>query len=61
VMRGGKRAAPAPTMDQIREQATRDLARLPEPLRKLEPFDYPVTIAEKLKALAVEADRAMKP
>ncbi len=61
VMRGGKRAAPAPTMEQIREQAARDLARLPESLRKLETFDYPVMIADKLKALAVEADRAMKP
>jgi nicotinate phosphoribosyltransferase len=61
VMRGGKRAVAAPTMEQIREQAARDLARLPEPLRKLEPFDYPVTIADKLKTLAAEADRAMKP
>jgi len=61
VMRGGKRALSAPTLTQIRDQAVRDLARLPEPLRRLEAFDYPVMIADKLKALAVEADRAMKP
>jgi nicotinate phosphoribosyltransferase len=59
VMRGGKRLAPAPTLAQIRERAARDLARLPEPLRKLEPgADYPVTIAPALKALADEIDSA---
>ena len=57
VMRGGKRVAPAPSLAQIRERAARELARLPETLRRLEPFDYPVTIADALKALAAEADR----
>jgi nicotinate phosphoribosyltransferase len=57
VMRGGKRVAPAPTLAQIRERAARDLARLPEPLRRLERLDYTVTISEALKALAAEADR----
>ena len=53
VMRAGKRIAPAPTLAQIRERATRDFARLPEPLRRLESgMEYPVTISEKLKALA---------
>jgi len=61
VMRGGKRVAPAPTLAQIRERATRELARLPEPLRRLEPgIDYPVTIADALKALAAEADKQLK-
>jgi nicotinate phosphoribosyltransferase len=60
VMRAGKRVAPAPTLTQIRERAARDLARLPEPLRKLEAFDYPVTIADALKALAREADSIIK-
>lgn len=61
VMRGGKRVAPAPTLAQIRERAARDLARLPAPLQRLEPgHDYPVTIADALKALAEEADRATK-
>jgi nicotinate phosphoribosyltransferase len=53
VMRSGKRVASAPTLAQIREHTTRELARLPEPLRKLETgTDYLVTISEKLKAVA---------
>ncbi len=56
VMRAGKRVGPAPTLAQIRERAARELARLPEPLRRLEPFDYPVTIADALKVAAAEAD-----
>jgi nicotinate phosphoribosyltransferase len=57
VMRGGKRLAPAPTLAQIRERAASELKRLPEPLRRLEYFNYPVTISEALHALAAEADR----
>ena len=60
VMRGGKRLAPAPTLDAIRERAKRDLARLPAPLAKLEPGSYPVAVADKLKALAAEADKLHK-
>jgi nicotinate phosphoribosyltransferase len=61
VMRGGQRIAPAPTLAQIRERAKADLARLPEPLRHLQQdVDYPVTVAEALKALAVEADQKTK-
>lgn len=57
VMRGGKRLAPAPTLDDIRARAARDLARLPEPLRRLEQgVTYPVTVADALVALAAEAD-----
>ncbi|RDV01056.1 nicotinate phosphoribosyltransferase [Undibacter mobilis] len=57
VMRGGERIKPAPTLAQIRERAARDLARLPEPLRQLQPGnDYPVKVADKLVALAKEAD-----
>jgi nicotinate phosphoribosyltransferase len=56
VMRNGKRLMPSPTLAQIRERAARDLARLPEPLRKLEPADYPVKVADALKALAKQAD-----
>jgi nicotinate phosphoribosyltransferase len=59
VMRGGKRLAPAETLAAIRERAARELARLPEPLRQLDPSAaYPVTVAEALKALAAQADRA---
>jgi nicotinate phosphoribosyltransferase len=57
VMRGGQRLAPAPTLAQIRERAAAELARLPEPLQRLEAFDYPVTISDTLKTLAAEADR----
>jgi nicotinate phosphoribosyltransferase len=56
-MRAGKRLAPAPTLAQIRERAARELARLPEPLRKLETgFDYPVQISDTLGALAKQID-----
>ena len=55
VMRGGKRLAPAPTLAQIREHATRELGKLPEPLRKLEAgMEYPVEISKALRALAAE-------
>ncbi|HEY6381425.1 MAG TPA: nicotinate phosphoribosyltransferase [Pseudolabrys sp.] len=55
VMRAGKRIAPAPTLSQIREHAARELARLPERLRRLEESDdYPVRLSEKLKTLAAE-------
>jgi nicotinate phosphoribosyltransferase len=57
VMRGGKRVAPAPTLAEIRERAAAELKRLPEPLKRLEAFDYPVTISDALKALAAEADQ----
>jgi nicotinate phosphoribosyltransferase len=58
VMRAGKRIAPAPTLAQIRERAARDLARLPEPMQRLEPgTGYEVTISDALKALAAEADK----
>jgi nicotinate phosphoribosyltransferase len=60
VMRGGKRLAPAPTLDAIRERAKTDLARLPAPLARLEPGSYSVTVADKLKALAAEADKLHK-
>lgn len=58
VMRGGKRLAPAPSLDEIRARAARDLARLPEPLRLLEQgVTYPVQVANALVKLAEEADR----
>jgi nicotinate phosphoribosyltransferase len=56
VMRAGKRIAPAPSLFQIREHAARELARLPEWLRRLEKSeDYPVRLSEKLKVLAAKA------
>jgi nicotinate phosphoribosyltransferase len=57
VMRGGKRRGPAPKLAQIRERAAAELKRLPEQLRRLEDFGYPVTISATLHALADEANR----
>jgi nicotinate phosphoribosyltransferase len=58
VMRAGRRLAPAPTLAQIREHAKHQLARLPEPLRRLEKSnEYPVRISDKLNALASQLDR----
>jgi nicotinate phosphoribosyltransferase len=57
VMRAGKLIAPSPTLAQLRERAAADLARLPEPLRQLQPsVSYPVKVADALTALAAEAD-----
>ncbi|HEX9071576.1 MAG TPA: nicotinate phosphoribosyltransferase [Pseudolabrys sp.] len=57
VMRAGKRIEPAPSLAQIRERAARELDRLPEPLRRLEPgINYPVQISEKLSVLAAQMD-----
>jgi nicotinate phosphoribosyltransferase len=61
VMRAGKRVAPAPTLTQILARAARDLARLPEPLKRLETgAAYPVTISDALKALAAQTDRSRR-
>ncbi|OYX79537.1 MAG: nicotinate phosphoribosyltransferase, partial [Bradyrhizobium sp. 35-63-5] len=61
VMRGGKRVGPAPALTEIRARAQADLARLPEPLRQLQQGDdYPVAVADPLKALAAEADKQTK-
>ena len=55
VMRAGKRIGPAPTLAQVREHTARELARLPEPLQRLEPgVNYPVQISEKLSTLAAQ-------
>jgi nicotinate phosphoribosyltransferase len=56
-MRSGKRVAPAPTLAQIREHTTRELARLPEPLKRLEAgTPYSVKVADALTALAAKVD-----
>jgi nicotinate phosphoribosyltransferase len=57
VMQGGKCLEPAPTLAEIRARAARDLERLPEPLRRLEPgASYPVEVSEALQRLAAEVD-----
>jgi nicotinate phosphoribosyltransferase len=61
VMQNGRRVGPAPTLDEIRRRAAREFARLPEPLRRLEPgTTYPVEVAEELKDLAAEVDRRLQ-
>jgi nicotinate phosphoribosyltransferase len=60
VMRNGKRTLPAPSLDAIRARAKRELERLPEPLRRLQPGTiYPVEVAPELVALAAEVDRRL--
>jgi nicotinate phosphoribosyltransferase len=57
VMRDGRRLAPSPSLDEIRLRAKRELERLPDSLRRLEPgATYPVKIAEDLITLAGAVD-----
>ncbi len=61
VMQGGRRLRPAPSLDDIRRHAKRELERLPEPLRRLEPgTTYPVEVADELVQLAAEVDRRVQ-
>jgi nicotinate phosphoribosyltransferase len=61
VMRNGRRLRPAPPLADIRARVTRELERLPEPLRRLQAdTTYPVEIADELKALAAAVDRRMQ-
>jgi nicotinate phosphoribosyltransferase len=58
VMRAGRRTAPSPALAEIRSRAGRELQRLQEPLRRLEPgAAYPVEVARALVDLAGEVDR----
>ncbi len=60
VMRGGERVGAAATFAEIRAHAQQELARLPEPLRRLEPgASYPVEVAPRLAELAAEVDRRL--
>lgn len=59
-MRDGRRVAPAPDLEAVRAHAARELARLPEPLRRLEPgATYPVEVAPALRSLADQVDARM--
>ncbi len=61
VMQGGWRLRPAPSLDDIRRHAKRELERLPEPLRRLEPgTTYAVEVADELVQLAAEVDRRVQ-
>jgi nicotinate phosphoribosyltransferase len=58
VMRDGRRITPSPTLADCRARAARDLARLPQALRRLEPgTGYPVEVAGALAELAAAVDR----
>lgn len=62
VMRAGQRLAPVPMLADIRSHAAASLARLPEPLRRLqEPYAYPVEIASALRELARQVDLGQAP
>jgi nicotinate phosphoribosyltransferase len=61
VMRDGRRLAPSPSLDEIRLYTKRELERLPDGLRRLDPSaTYPVKIAEDLIKLADEVDDRMR-
>ena len=57
VMEGGRRLAPSPPLEEAREHAAAELARLPAPLARRERADYPVQVADPLRRVAEEADR----
>ena len=60
VMRAGRRLAPSPTLTEIRALAARELERLPEDLRRLNPeTSYPVEVADALVRLAADVDRRL--
>ncbi|HKM88406.1 MAG TPA: nicotinate phosphoribosyltransferase, partial [Xanthobacteraceae bacterium] len=61
VMQDGRRLRPPPSLDDIRRHAKRELERLPEPLRRLDPgTTYPVEVADELVQLAAEVDRRVQ-
>jgi nicotinate phosphoribosyltransferase len=61
VMQGGRRLAPPPTLAEIRTHAARELAKLAEPLRRLEPQEhYPVQVADALQRLALDVDTRLR-
>jgi nicotinate phosphoribosyltransferase len=57
VLRGGRRVAPAPSLDSLRERARQQIDALPAALRALSPAPaYPVTVAPALRQLAEAVD-----
>lgn len=61
VMQGGRRVGARPTLSEMRTRAARDLDRLPNALRRLEPDGrYPVQVADALIHLAAEVDRRLE-
>ena len=60
VMRGGRRVGSQVSLLDCRARAARELSRLPQALRRLEPATtYPVEVAPALEHLAGEVDRRL--
>jgi nicotinate phosphoribosyltransferase len=59
VMRAGRRLPGDTGLAAARARAAAGLARLPEGLRRLEAFDYPVVIAPALRQLAADVDSGL--
>jgi len=58
VMRDGRRLPDLPSLEQSRDHAASELARLPAALRTLKPGSvYPVTVSQRLRSLAAAVDR----
>ena len=57
VMRGGRRLSNLPDLAASRRHAKEQLARLPQPLARLESFEYPVEISARLRDMAAAFDR----
>jgi nicotinate phosphoribosyltransferase len=57
VMRAGRRLPDVPDLMAARSHAEHQLARLPAPLARLEPHQYPVEISQRLRDMAAELDR----
>jgi nicotinate phosphoribosyltransferase len=55
-MKEGKRIGPAPSLEEIRDRVKTGMSRLPEPLRRLEKREYPVTISSALQEMARKMD-----
>lgn len=61
VMQGGRRMNPRPALADMRAHASRELAILPEALRRLNSgASYPVQVADSLVQLAAEVDRRLE-
>jgi nicotinate phosphoribosyltransferase len=62
VMRKGRRVTPSPAVHQIREHARLQLARLPEPHRRLHnPEKYPVSFSRELQMQLAEMRQRFTP
>jgi nicotinate phosphoribosyltransferase len=58
VMRGGRRLGPSPPMAELRERCRRELARLPDGVRRLDRADeYPVELGADLQRAIARARR----